>query len=283
MMPSPLVCEGTGDLDHHARAEAVADIARLGAGAVPAIPSLVELLGDDNEAVALNAAYALAHAGEAGVAPLVAAMQGNDGENVDDARCFIDEGQKSELEMVARNAAHGLVAVGPPALPALLECARDGGPRVRKYALFALGELDTDAPEVIDALVAGCADEDPAVRLNAVEGLGLKKGTPATAEALAGALFDRDGRGPVQCLARPCAAWARRRSRDERARRGASRRQPLHHGLRGRGAGAHRHSRGRPGSHPLSQDRALVSVDRRWQPVLNLVRGADRCGSYLLA
>ena len=179
--------------DHHERADAVADIARLGAEAVPAAAALVELLGDDNEAVGLNAAYALAHLGEAGVAPLVAAMRGDDGENVDDARCFIDEGQKSELEMVARNAAHGLVAAGLPAVPALLGCARDGGPRVRKYALFALGELDTDAPEVIDVLIAGCRDEDPAVRLNAVEALGLKNGTPpAAAEALAAALFDAD-------------------------------------------------------------------------------------------
>ena len=185
--------EGADATDHHARAGAVADIARLGAAAEPAIPALVGLLGDDNEAVGLNAAYALAHVGEAGVAPLVAAMRGNDGENVDDARCFIDEGQKSELEMVARNAAHGLVAAGIAAVPALLECARGGGPRVRKYALFALGELDTDAPEVIDALVTGCRDEDPAVRLNAVEALGLKRGTPpAAAEALAAALFDAD-------------------------------------------------------------------------------------------
>ncbi len=180
------------DTDHRARAEALADIARLGADAAPAIPALVELLGDDNEAVGLNAAYALAHAGEAGIAPLVAALRGNDGENVDDARCFIDQGEKSELEMVARNAAHGLVAAGLPALPALLDCARDGGPRVRKYALFALGELDTDDDATIDALVAGCRDEDPAVRLNAAEGLGLKRGTPTAAETLAAALFDND-------------------------------------------------------------------------------------------
>ena len=180
------------DADHRARAEALADVARLGADAAPAIPALVELLGDDNEAVGLNAAYALAHVGEAGIAPLVAAMRGNDGENVDDARCFIDQGEKSELEMVARNAAHGLVAAGLPALPALLDCAREGGPRVRKYALFALGELNTDDDAATDALVAGCRDEDPAVRLNAVEALGLKRGTPAAAEALAAALFDDD-------------------------------------------------------------------------------------------
>ena len=184
--------DGSADADHQARAEALAAVARLGADAAPAIPALVALLGDDNEAVGLNAAYALAHIGEAGIAPLVEAMRGDDGENVDDARCFIDQGEKSELEMVARNAAHGLVATGLPALPSLLACACDGGPRVRKYAIFALGELDTDEPDVIDTLVAGCRDEDPAVRLNAVEALGLKKGTPAAAEALGAALFDGD-------------------------------------------------------------------------------------------
>ena len=123
---------------------------------------------------------------------LFEAMRGDDGDNMDDARCFIDEGQKSELEMVARNAAHGLVAVGLPALPELLRCAAEGAPRVRKYACFALGELDSDDAAVIDALIAGCRDADPAVRLNAVEALGLKRGTADAALTLADALFDGD-------------------------------------------------------------------------------------------
>ena len=178
--------------DNHARAQAVASIARLGADAAPAIPALVTLIGDDNEAVGLNAAYALAHIGNAGIAVLIDALRDNDGENVDDARCFIDEGQKSELEMVARNAAHGLVAAGTASVPALLNCAREAAPRGRKYACFALGELDTDDQAVIDALIAGCADGDPAVRLNAVEALGLKQGSPAAAHALAAALSDSD-------------------------------------------------------------------------------------------
>ena len=182
----------TAGTDQHARAGALADIARLGAVAAPAIPDLVALIGDDNEAVGLNAAYALAHIGAPGMAALFEAMRGDDGDNMDDARCFIDEGQKSELEMVARNAAHGLVAAGLPALPELLRCAAEGGPRVRKYACFALGELDSDDAAVIDALIAGCRDADPAVRLNAVEALGLKRGTADAALTLADALFDGD-------------------------------------------------------------------------------------------
>ncbi len=178
--------------DHHDRAAAVADIARLGSTAASAIPALVELLGDEQEAVGLSAAYALAHIGVAGRDALLSALRDDDGENVDDARCFIDEGQKSELEMVARNATHGLIAAGVDAGPALIECVRDAGPRVRKYACFALGELDTDAPEVVEALIAGSTDDDPAVRLNAVEALGLKAGSPAGATALAAALSDPD-------------------------------------------------------------------------------------------
>ncbi len=157
------------------------------------VASLVGLLGDDSEVVGLNAAYGLAAAMGAGALDaLLDALTGNDGDNVDDARVFIDEGQKSELEMVARNAAHGLVAIGTVATPALVRCAQEGGPRVRKYACFALGELDTDAPKVLEVLISRCTDADAAVRLNAVEALGLKKGTPEAAAALGAALSDPD-------------------------------------------------------------------------------------------
>ncbi len=176
----------------HGRTVALAEIAKQGPAAQMLIPDLVALLGDESEAVGLNAAYTLAGMGEVAQGALLAALTGDDGENVDDARCFIDEGQKSELEMVARNAAHGLVALGTSAVPALTQLAREGGPRVRKYACFALGELDTDADEVVATLVAGCADQDPAVRLNAVEALGLKKGTASSAQALGVALSDQD-------------------------------------------------------------------------------------------
>lgn len=156
------------------------------------VSNLVGRLGDDRETVGLNAAYALAEMGTAGRDALLEALRADDGENVDDARCFIDEGQKSELEMVARNAAHGLVAVGVDAMLGLLDCVRDGGPRVRRYACFALGELDTDDDAVIEALIGGCTDPDPAVRLNAVEALGLKVGDERSATALGAALADDD-------------------------------------------------------------------------------------------
>ena len=181
-----------GDGDAHRRAAAAAEIAKLGSGGKAAIGDLVALLGDDSEVVGLNAAYGLAAMGDVALDALLGALVRDDGENVDDARCFIDEGQKSELEMVARNAAHGIVALGVSAVPVLVQLTRDAGPRVRKYACFALGELDTDAEEVIEALIGCCQDPDPAVRLNAVEALGLKKGTADAARALGQALSDAD-------------------------------------------------------------------------------------------
>ena len=64
----------------------------------------------DDEFISISAAYTLGKQGMPGIKILLNLMQFNDGINVDDARCFIDEGQKSELEMICRNAAHGLVS-----------------------------------------------------------------------------------------------------------------------------------------------------------------------------
>lgn len=178
--------------DNHARAQAVCDIAKSGDRSPETVATLISLLGDESEVVGLNAAYTLGSFGELAVEPLAAAMRSHDGINVDDARCFIDEGDKSELEMTSRNAAHGLAAIGVPATAALLDLAANGEARSRKYACFALGELDSDDNAVIDALIAGCRDSDPAVRLNAVEALGLKQGNDAMAHALGDALFDDD-------------------------------------------------------------------------------------------
>jgi hypothetical protein len=170
-------------------------LAGRGGGASDAtetIPALIDRLGDVSEPAGLRAAYRVASHGAAAVPALIAAMKSNDGESVDDARVFIDEGQHSEVEMVARNAAHALVAIGENAVPALVDCLKSAGPRVRKYCVFALGEIAGNDPAAIDALVKGCGDADVYVRINAVEALGLKQSTPAAVAALAKALSDSD-------------------------------------------------------------------------------------------
>lgn len=159
---------------------------------VETIPTLIDRLGDVSEPAGLRAAYQLASYGAGAVPALIAAMRGNDGESVDDARVFIDEGQHSEVEMVARNAAHALVAIGEAAVPALADCLKSAGPRIRKYCAYALGEIAGNDPAAVDALVRACDDKDVSVRINAVEALGLKRATPGGVAALAKALSDSE-------------------------------------------------------------------------------------------
>lgn len=181
---------GLADPDAARQREAIAAIARLGAGGAAFIPDLAALLDDPSEPVGLSAAYALGALGRPAIAALVAAMQANDGANVDDARVFVDEGQNSELEMQARNAAHGLVAVGRAAAPALVAAFAGAQARLRKYIPFALGEIRDDGAAAHDVLIRAAADADDNVRMNAVEALGLQASTPAIIAALAAALTD---------------------------------------------------------------------------------------------
>ncbi len=181
---------GLADTDPARRREAIADIARQGAAGTPLIPDLADLLNDPSEPVGLSAAYALGALGKAAVPALVAAMQANDGENVDDARVFVDEGQKSELEMQARNAAHGLVAVGRDAAPALIDAYKGARPRLRKYIAFALGEIRDDSAAARSVLIRAATDADDNVRMNAVEALGLQDASPGIIAALATSLTD---------------------------------------------------------------------------------------------
>ena len=129
----------------------------------------------EDEYISLSACYSLAYHGMIGIKKLINLMHSNDGDNVDDARCFIDEGQKSELEMICRNAAHGLVSCNINCIDELLKAYEDGQNRLKKYVCFILGEISLNSKKVLDTLRSGCIEEDPAIRLNAVEALGLKK------------------------------------------------------------------------------------------------------------
>ena len=172
-----------------AAANALSDLSSVGDRALAA---LAARLDDESEPVGLACAYALAQAGRAGADALVVALHDGDGENVDDPRVFIDEGQDSEAEMRARNAAHGLVAVGSEAAPLLSAAYDRGRARVRKYAVYALGQIGAADTASRKALLAGSTDEDAYVRINAVEALGIVAATPAVVQALVGALSDSD-------------------------------------------------------------------------------------------
>lgn len=152
--------------------------------------ALAARLGDSFEPVSIDAAYALAGAGEAAIPTLVEAIRGDDGEDGNVNRRS-DRGENAGGQ-IARNAGYALAEIGAPAVPALLDLLQAGRQRARKLACFALGEIDGGDPAVMAALSRATLDADPQVRINAVEALGLKPGTPASVHALTQALKDED-------------------------------------------------------------------------------------------
>jgi HEAT repeat protein len=174
------------------RRNAAMSLGRIGATASLAIEVLRDAVRDEDEVLSLNAAYALSAIGEPAISTLIALMRSNDGENVDDPRVLVDEGQHAEVEMTARNAAHALASLGESAALALADVAQDAGPRVRKYAVYALGQIGWESPVVYDALEAGACDDNAYVRINAIEALGLMKGRTKTTAVLLKALRDKE-------------------------------------------------------------------------------------------
>ena len=153
---------------------------------------LEDLVKNGNEFISLSAAYSIGKQGLPGIKSLIALMQFNDGINVDDARCFIDEGQKSELEMVCRNSAHGLVSSNLKSIDLLIDAFNSGQERIKKYICFIFGEISLNSQKLLDKLIEGCQEKDPAIRLNAVEALGLKKCRKKDIEIIEKLLEDKD-------------------------------------------------------------------------------------------
>jgi len=174
------------------RRNAAIALGRMGATSALAIEVLADAVRDEDEVLSLNAAYALSAVGEQAITTLIALMLSNDGENVDDSRVLVDEGQHAEVEMTVRNAAHALASLGEPAALTLVDMARDAGPRVRKYAVYALGQIGWESTAVYDALETGARDDNAYVRINAIEALGLMKGREKTTAVLLEALRDEE-------------------------------------------------------------------------------------------
>ena len=146
----------------------------------------VEELGADDEAIGINAGYRLG--GDAdNVRALLEVMDSNPTPH-ENARRYSDNGQIWREDAAIRNAAHGLVQTGSAAVPGLIDMLRDGTPRGRKHAAFALGETGTTDAQtpLCDAL----ADEDVHVRIAAAEALGLLAPNPDTRDALVVAMRD---------------------------------------------------------------------------------------------
>jgi HEAT repeat protein len=156
-----------------------------------AMEELLARLRAGREPDAIAAAYALADGGTAAVAPLVDVVRADDADESLVNRVSID-GSEADRGGAGRNATHALVEIGAPALPALLDLLATGRARARILASFALGEIASSDDAVVTALARATCDADVAVRVNAVEALGLKRGHRHAVPALAAALRDAD-------------------------------------------------------------------------------------------
>lgn len=166
-------------------------MARDGAAARAHLAALLGLLEHAFDPIAIDAGYVLAAAGPAAITGLKVAILARDGVHVaEKSRELGPLDYVSNTERVALAAIHALIEIGAASVPALLEMLAHGQPLARKLAAFALGEVGAATEPVARALCAAAADDEPAVRVNAVEALGMMQGTPAVVTALTAAVYD---------------------------------------------------------------------------------------------
>jgi len=168
--------EALKDEDKDVRSGAAEALGEIGPAAKPAVPALIEALGDEDSRVPVFAA-ALVKIGADAVPALVVAL-------------------KENKRQVRPWAASILARIGPDAraaIPALVEALRDGRKEVRWGAAHALGGIDPAARAATPALREALKDQDRDVRAAAASALG-KVGPDAEAAvpALIQALKDDD-------------------------------------------------------------------------------------------
>ena len=149
--------------DSAARMAAANTLGFMREDAAEAVSALVDALEDCYEPVHRNAIYALGAIGKSAVESLTNALDA--------------EKKAFEMEPILHicDAAHGLAAVGAPAVPALISALADERENVRASAAYALGEMGPVAAEAVDALIALLTDASEEVRRHATSALGMIK------------------------------------------------------------------------------------------------------------
>lgn len=149
-------------------------IAAAGVPLLEKVSDLREALLSEDETARLNAAYALADAGEEGREVLAAAVR---------------EGSPA----VRRSAVYGLIAQGREALEALRSLTSQEDSTVRTLAVDAIGAIGNEAAEAVGTLIDAATDPSVEVRRRAVEGIGtVAQRTGEGVSTLADALRDPD-------------------------------------------------------------------------------------------
>ena len=178
------------------RAAAADELGMLGPAAAEHVSALATRLQDQDEAVSLNAAYALAAIGPAALDRLVDTLAGDD-------------------QRTSRHAAFALGTMGRQAVGPLVDAAKGESPTLRSHAAIAMGNLDCSDEQLIVALAKAVKDVDPEVRCCAIESLGqhcsaARAAVPELIDALQDNVtetYDRRHRGAFGCI-RPAAALA---------------------------------------------------------------------------
>ena len=166
---------------------------RDGEAARAHLAALLALLEHPFDPIAINAGYVLAAAGTAAIDGLTAAILARDGGHVaEKSRDLGPLDYVPNSERVARAAMHGLIEIGAGSVAALLDLLTQGQPLARKLAAFALGEIGLRTEPVTRALCTAAADSEAAVRVNAVEALGMMQGAPAAVTGLTAAMRDSE-------------------------------------------------------------------------------------------
>ncbi len=154
--------------DPTVRARAADSLGLMGVAAADAVDRLIQMLADEYDPAAINAAYALGAVGEAAAPALGAVLRAED----------------PHLSLLA---ARGLAIGGRPATRFLADAMAHENENVRDHAAFALGESRLATDEVIEALMKGASDSASTVRVSAIDALGKKgaAGKPAVPPMMA--------------------------------------------------------------------------------------------------
>jgi HEAT repeat protein len=207
-----IVLDGLGSRDVSVRITAIGWLPLLGPDAKPTLPALVRLVADpDGGPERVEAARSLARIGRRveGAEPALAT-----GLEADDASLRREAGEALGklgvqdpktlpplVRMLAdpndncrRAAQDALRHVGPSAVPALLEAARDNDADVRRVTLNALTQVQVGSEnreQAMKVVTGALADPDPEVCLAAVQSvLGLVDGPPRRARQGGGRGFN---------------------------------------------------------------------------------------------
>jgi len=127
----------------------------------PAIPSLIQLLGDKNSSIRQNAAQTLGRIGKDAVSPLLETVK--------------IEAVKSKNSFTRPAAIMALGFIGKDAkiaVPTLIKFLQDNDITVRERAIIALGQIKSESKLVVPLLIKALEDKNETIRRSAALALG---------------------------------------------------------------------------------------------------------------